>query len=195
MKSFLFAVNLLGLFLLSTWAARAQGVTTLGTQRGVLFVTYSPNSRIDAPVSYPDGARVGPEFIGQLFAGPAGTPVSALAPLLPVEHFGFFPDQPQFNGYIFGGIVMIPNVEGNQFATIVLRAYNSDSWETSSYRGESEPITIRLGTPSGTASELIGLEGFNVQPVPEPSTLMIALIGGLLLLKRARAKLSRGEER
>src|SRR4051812_26958553 len=89
--------------------ALGQGELIRPNWPDVAFVTYYPNSGIDAPVTYADGTRVGPEFTAQLLGGPAGTPVSALEPLFPTAQFSNFADQPEYNGYVFDGSVHVPN--------------------------------------------------------------------------------------
>jgi len=97
-----------------------------------------------------------------------------------------FPAQPEYNGYVFGGSVHVPHYSPNLQATIVLRAYNGSSWESSMLRGESQPIIVQFSNPSGPTAELLGLQGFSVQLVPEPSTLAMVVMGGALLLLKAR---------
>jgi len=166
----------------------AQGTFGFGNWPEVAFVTYAPEYGIDAPVSFNNGTRIGPEFTGQLFGGPAGTPVSALEPLYPIASFTYFPDQPEYNGYIFtGGGVHVPHLNSMLQATVVLRAYNGSSWDTSTYRGESGPITVQFFNPSGPDAILSGLQGFTVEAVPEPGTICLLAGGGLMLVSLGRA--------
>src|SRR3954469_14814738 len=133
-------MRLFHMILLGSLTSLGQGLTGNPSYPSVDFVTYYTPLGIDAPVTYLNGQRVGPEFTGQLWGGAAGTPVSSLEPLLPAAKFSYFPDQPQYNGYIFGSGVKVPNLNGSLEATIVMRAYNGSSWDTSLYRGESLPI-------------------------------------------------------
>jgi hypothetical protein len=164
-------------------------VYTCHAQGTVQFNTHLPSRLIDAPVSFLDGTRLPPEsgFVGQLFAGPAGTPISELLPVSVGLQFGF-PGRDR-DGYIIGPDVAIMNVPIRGEATIIMRAYNGATWESSSCRGESQPITILLSGGMEPTSELTGLQGFQVNCVPEPST--VALLSGgmicLALLGRTRA--------
>mgnify|MGYP003347620812 CR=1 FL=1 len=47
---------------------------------------------IQARVTFPDGTGVGAGFTAQLLAGPVGTPVVSLQPLLPVTNFRTKPE-------------------------------------------------------------------------------------------------------
>jgi hypothetical protein len=85
--------------------------------------------------------------------------------------------------------VAVPGVAGGSTATLALRAFDGATYETSTFRGQSAPVTVTLGgagSPPSTPAALTGLTSFNVQLVPEPSTIALALLGGAALLLRRR---------
>ena len=67
---------------------------------------------------------------------------------------------------------------------MVVRAFNGATYETSSVRGESNPVGVKLGVIDG--AYLTGLEPFTVDYIPEPSTVAILCAGftGYLLFRR-----------
>jgi hypothetical protein len=154
-------------------------------QGEVAFVT--ANGRLDpvnARVTFEDGTPVGSDFTGQLYGGPAGTPSGSLQPLFPTYVF-------QPNGYIDGGQVPVPGVEPGDFGTLMLRAYNGISWETSLVRGESDPIIIQLSGGALPPAYMVGLQGFTVHAVPEPSSVAIMTMLGVILITFRRRKAGR----
>jgi hypothetical protein len=144
-------------------------------QGEITFMTLEPN-KVDAPVTFADGSPVSSGFTGQLYAGPGGTPLAALQPLFPSAAFSQ-------SGYVYDSALQVPGVQPGEFATIIMRGYNGLTWEASTFRGESNPITIQTSGGLLPPAYLVGLRGFSVSPVPEPSTLaLMALVGiGLLV--------------
>jgi hypothetical protein len=122
----------------------------------------------------------GPEFRAQLWGGPS---VGAMAPLTDPVMF----QDPPFDGYISAGTVVIPAVPPGGEAWLQVRAWyftTGETWESASARGESNVITITAGTPPLPAPNLIGLRPFII---PEPSTIVLAVLGAFaLLLRRCR---------
>lgn len=122
---------------------------------------------LDARVLLPDGRGVGEGWTAQLYGGPAGTTVSVLEPLLPTTTFRT--SSPQTAGYLTSVDVAVPGVAPGANATLVLRVYDGDSYETSSRRGESAPFTISLGGGVLPPVNLLGLQGFTIpddRPTP-----------------------------
>lgn len=147
---------------------------------------------LDAPVTYlgvPTGL-VGSDFWGQLLAGaPGGT----LAPVgAPVE---FRADAGI--GYITGGgAVEIPGVAGGTAADVRLVAWSKSLGNTWPGEGPGAgqsgiinvPATGNPGAvPPTTAANLVGLQGFAIEAIPEPTIAALGLLGaGLLLLRRKK---------
>jgi hypothetical protein len=85
--------------------------------------------------------------------------------------------------------VTVTTVAGGSQATIVLRAWEGAAYDTALTRGESAPITITLGgggSPPAVPANLVGLQGFSMQTIPEPSTMALGLLGAAALLYRRR---------
>jgi hypothetical protein len=122
----------------------------------------------------------GPEFRAQLWGGPS---VGAMAPLTNPVMF----QDPPFDGYISAGTVVIPTVPPGGEAWLQVRAWvitTGPTWEAASLRGESNVITINAGSPPIPPPNLIGLQPFII---PEPSTIVLAVLGAFaLLLRRCR---------
>ena len=151
----------------------------LQAQGTITFATYRPGL-VDARVRYPDGTLVSSGFTAQLYGGPAGTSVDQLIPLFPTTRFRTA--TPEEYGYVIEqGAVFIPGVFPGGDATLIMRAYNGLTWETSLCRGESAPFTTYTGGATAPPAPLIGLRGFTVYCIPEPTP--VALGGcGLILL-------------
>jgi hypothetical protein len=134
---------------------------------------------VDAKVLLPDGTGAGAGFKAQLYGGPVG---GALQPLMPVTDFR----TGNAVGYVNGVTAIVPNVAAGGSATIVMRAFNGDTFETSSVFGSSEAITVsNLGGGTITPPNLVGLQGFSL--IPEPSTIALGVLGvGALLFMRRR---------
>jgi len=95
------------------------------------------------------------------------------------------------------GDIAISGIAGGAYATMQLRAWNNaggsiTSWENATIRGESniynspEPLGNPSAIPATTATTLFGLQTFGMAVVPEPSTVVLGVMGGLALLLRRR---------
>jgi hypothetical protein len=149
------------------------------------------------------GARVaGTSFLAQLFYGAAGTQEEGLVPVSnPAAAFG----TGSFAGYVnsaSGGgnrTVPFPNNTpvlfqvrawdaslGSDYATAYAN-WLADSTGTK-VLGRSGIITVVVTEPPASPALLIGLQGWNLVPVPEPSVLALGILGGLgvLLLRRRK---------
>ncbi len=161
-------------------AAFAQGVVVFNNRVG---------TEVYARVLLPDGTGVGAWFRAQLYAGPEGTPLSALTPLFPVTTFRTSSQASQ--GYVNSVDVTIPNLSPGEKATFVMKAYNGSDFESSQAKGESEPFIVMVGGGNLPPTNLVGLKGFgvagtgpgtDVEPFPEPSSITLALLGSVVLL-------------
>lgn len=152
-------------------------VLTIGTfaQGTVLFSTRVAG-KVDAPVLAPDGisgAGTIPGMTAQLFlvtGGPHGSASAVYTPLFPATTFHGTNVNPLLARYVVVPTepVVVPKVGVGQQATIVLRVWIGNSYDTAFYRLENLPggeATITLG---GTTAEgviippapLVGLDGF-----------------------------------
>lgn len=158
-------VLLAALFVAASVGASAQGTVNFANVGG----------GVNAPVSGPDGL-LGAGFTAQLQLAD-GTPVGAPAPFLA-------------NGLFSGGARTIAGVAGGSTADLQVAAMNADG----SIAGTSGVFSVSLGgggTPPAPPAALAGLTAFtigagNVDPIPEPSTVILALLGGAALLLRRR---------
>lgn len=92
------------------------------------------------------------------------------------------------------GDVALNGIAGGAYASLQLRAWNNatgSSWETATVRGESNLFNTEaalggVGSPPSVAASLVGLQPFSMAVVPEPSTVVLGVMGGLALLLRRR---------
>ncbi|MCS1407792.1 MAG: hypothetical protein M2R45_00952 [Verrucomicrobia subdivision 3 bacterium] len=152
------------LCVVATVSASAQG--TVNFSNGVGGVT--------APVSGPDGL-LGAGFSAQLQLAD-GTNVGQSAPFLATAP-----------GFFAGGTRTIDGVAGGEMATLQVAVLMGDA-----LLGTSGQFTVTLGgvgTPPTLPTGLTGLSAFSISgidPIPEPSTIVLALLGGSALLLRRR---------
>lgn len=88
----------------------------------------------------------------------------------------------------------MPDVRPGQQATLQMRAWNAEagaSYEAAAASplgvvGKSNLVNLWVGSPEMPAP-MAGLFGFSVVPLPEPSTLALAVLGvALLALRRPK---------
>ncbi len=141
---------------------------------------------VDARVTFPDGSPVGVGFTAQLYGGPIGTSVDALVPLFPTTTFRLTSTQAM--GYVIGVEVVFQGMQPGTPATVQMRVFDGATWETSVCRGESNPITVSLFGGNGTPTNLVGMQPFQVNCIPEPGNgvLLVCGVAGLLAFRRVR---------
>lgn len=176
------------------------GGTSLCGQGTVLFNNYVPAAGIYAPVFRNiDGGPLTPGsgFVAQLYATPAGTPISSLQPVgLPVS----FGDGP-LTGYLDQSadlIRAIPNVPAGSPVFVEMRVWSVNggtTWEQAYHSGRWDVLINWGGGIQVTAGDaghptpMVGLVGFGLLPaalVPEPSTGWLLLAGASALWWRGR---------
>jgi hypothetical protein len=170
-------------------AIAALAVTTAAFGQGTVnFVNRNTAIGLDAKILLPDKTGVtGADFKADLIAGPAGTALDKLV-LVPNSTATFRTGAAA--GYINGIAVTIPNIGPGAQATVAVRAYNGADYGKGTLFGTSAPITIATGnptlTPPGLPTDLVGLQGFSLVLVPEPSTIALVVLGlaGLLIRRR-----------
>jgi len=152
---------------------------------------------VDAPVTNamvsPSVRAAGPGFQAQLYVGPAGT---ANAALLTTNGVGGTPAillSGASAGYFFGNARTIEGFAAGSVATLQVRAWatagGATSYETASpnARGQSNLIQTSLGGGAIPTPNMVGLQGFSVGGVPEPSSIALGLLGlGAIALFRRR---------
>lgn len=98
-------------------------------------------------------------------------------------------------GFFTGG-VQVTTVPAGGTATAVVQAWDADqgdgTYEGSLFRGDSDPWELTVaGDPSNVTvppQGLVGMpmSGVSLQVIPEPSTIALAVLGGVALLFRRR---------
>jgi hypothetical protein len=171
----------------------AVGVYAQGT---VNFNNRVPAAGINAPVSSPAGNVAGPDWVAQLYAGPAGAAEGALTAIGSPVAFR----TGALAGYFSGGAQTITGIPAGGPAAYQIRAWNTTvgaTWDAANAAGlggigKSGVLALAktgdpTAAPPGIPVDLVGLTGFTVTAViPEPSIMALGVIGGLALLLRRR---------
>lgn len=177
-------------------------VVSMFAQGGIQFNNLSGDATtVNVPVFNTDGTTKvgGTGFSAQLYAGPSGTAVGSL--VAQGGPFNFLSGL--FAGYIDGSsgpgglsIVTISGVNIGALAQVQMRVWNNQggtisSWGSASIRGESISFVSQpLGDPfnAGSVPEMTGMGTGSIvlAAVPEPSTVVLGVMGGLALLLRRR---------
>lgn len=152
------------LLALATVGAYAQGTVNFANVGG----------GVNAPVSGPNGL-LGAGFSAQLYAGASADSLAAVG--APANFLA--------NGLFSGGARTITGVAGGATAWIRVDAMSADG----SLTGSSNVFSVTAGgagTPPSPPSSLTGLQSFSVSAagpvIPEPSTVALALLGGIAFL-------------
>ncbi len=161
--------------LLVTVGAYAQGEVNFNNRVG---------TTVDARVLLPTGAGVGAGYTAQLFGAPQTSIEANLVGLTPTTTFRT--SSAAAEGYINGISVVVPGVPANAVATLQMRVFDS----TGALVGKSNMIDVQLGGGVSVTPNMVGLTGFTISTpdIPEPSTIVLAALGGLGLLAIRRRK-------
>jgi len=165
-------------------ALAALMVTVSAYGQGAVVFNNRVTGVVDARVVMPDGSGAGAGITAQLFGGPAGTAKDALTALTPTTTFRTTSAAAQ--GYVNSVDVTVPGVAAGSQATLVMRAFQGADYASAQTKGESNPITITLGGGTLPPANLVGLQGFTMTVVPEPTTIALGALGAALLLFRRR---------
>lgn len=183
--------------LLVTLAAVLVSVSTFA-QGTVNFQNFVPNV-VNAPVWAPGGTGTtgagSLNAMAQLFRV-EGTGASAV--YTPVGQASAFraatAGNPVLNAYVVGNNVMDTGLAAGSSVTLVLRAWVGANYDDALTKGQSpNSVTVTLGgqidptQPAATPPTLAGLQGFELQVVPEPSTIALGVLGAAALLYRRRS--------
>ena len=144
-----------------------------------------------------DGPLAGTNILAQMLAGLSPT---SLAPVgVPVAHSAAL----GFEGWVFGGIVAVPNAGVCRIAYVKMEAWDGTLWGQSlaavpaNQLGMTDTVPVFLDNP---AMETCGANAFPrftvaaVVPVPEPSASSIIIIGAaaVVFFGRVRRRLTGG---
>jgi hypothetical protein len=163
--------------ILST-AALIVTVASVYGQGEVIFNNRITGS-VEARVTNPDGSGVGAGFTAQLFGAPQTTVEANLVALTPTTTFRTSSAAAQ--GYVNQVTVAVPGVASGLTATLQMRVFDSSG----ALVGKSNMIDVQLGGNTLPPANLVGLAPFTI---PEPSTIVLAALGGLGLLAIRRRK-------
>jgi len=157
-------------------------------------------SGIDAKIIDESGAGLaGTDWLAQLYFAPGANAAesSLTAVALPPVNFR----TGAAAGYVAVGAAgerILAGVVAGADATVQIRAWNvaaGATYEIASAAangifGKSNTVNVKTGgagIPPGPAADIVGLQGFTVHPVPEPTTIALGLLGaGLLFLRRRK---------
>lgn len=168
------------LAVLFTVSASAQGT--------IYFNNRTPTG--DAPVMRPNGVGAGAGAAAQLFLVGTG---GALTPLLPSTTFRTTSAAAMF--FVNPVTVAVPGIPAGSPATVRMRVWDGISYEfavaNGLFRGESSDVSIAQlgglppdGSPPIPDPGLNGLLSFVL--IPEPSTLLMGMLGAAWLAFRKR---------
>jgi hypothetical protein len=152
----------------------------------IVFNNLPPNP--NAPIFHVDCATplAGDSFRVQLYAAPANTPESSLAPV--GTFTSFFSEAGA--GFFSGATISVPGVPPGSTATLQVRAWEAnwtnyeEAVAAGGLHGRSDVFHISLAGLAGSAVNLRGLESFCL--VPEPSTWALGLLGLTIFLWKTK---------
>jgi hypothetical protein len=146
---------------------------------------------VNAPITNSVGVKaLGTDNItAQLYIAPAGSTLfSSFTPLA-----GAFTNNvgngPAGAGYFLGDSAgyAIPGVAAGGSEAFIIAAFVGSDYSSALIKGLSNPVTVVLGGGAQPAANLAGINGFQVvASVPEPSTIVLGVLGGAALLFRRR---------
>lgn len=167
--------------LMALSSANGQGIFIFNNRVGP-----DVNARFVLSTDAPGTSSVGEGFQVQLFGGPEGTPVQQLVPLEPSTAFRGAAGTTGA-GYVWGVTPVVPGVFPPFRATILVRVFDSPSWETAHYRFEGIYNTdVVVGLPPPLLLQL-GTSPLVLFPIPEHSPLMLPLRVAGQVICRQRA--------
>ena len=147
---------------------------------------------VNSPISDSNGALISQtDFWIQAYVGPQTADAGALTALGAPFRANLAA------GYFGQGVQAIPGVAAGAVGTVQIRAWSSTEGATSYEQaagiigaqiGTSNLVNVTLAGGQTPPPNLVGLESFQltVVPVPEPSVIALAILGGGLLLFRRK---------
>ena len=177
-------------------------------QSTYVFQNWNPNVGLDAPVFDADGNRLfGSNYVAMLYGGPtadflvpAVSPVYEAVPPMPFTFglggAGYFRLMGVEYGYVQIPIGPCGGLEWLQVRAWDLRVAPTYEQAVSlgmGGYGASSLFQLQGGAPCAVNGDipryLVGLQSFSLQPVPEPGTVLLLLLGvPLLCLARRRRR-------
>lgn len=167
-------------------AAVALLVTVATYAQGEVNFNNRVTGVVDARITFADGPNagqgVGAGYTAQLFGGAQTSVEGNLVALTPSTTFRT--SSAGAMGYVTGITVAVPGVGSGLTGTLQMRVFDSAGAQV----GKSNLIDLQLGGGTLPPSNLAGLQAFTVPVVPEPSTIALAILGGIGLLAIGRRK-------
>ncbi|MFT4588734.1 MAG: hypothetical protein ACI8QF_002839 [Limisphaerales bacterium] len=158
--------------------------SSLAQQAQVSFFTIDFVDQNQHLIFQTDGMTraVGPNIVAQIAAGPMG---GTLVPIGSPEALS----ASSFPGFVLAGGVDVTQAFGTTI-DYQIRAWDittGATFDSATTRGFSPTAQRTLpGDSTGTPPDLNNFTSFNLEVVPEPSTVALGVIGGLALLMRRR---------
>lgn len=141
---------------------------------------------VDAPIGAgPQGGpfgNPGPDARAQLYLADSNTPITPATTFLAFENFEKYLNQVTLT--VPGNTGQAINVKVVGWMTTGPGA--GATWESALSKGESNVISVTPAMAPATPPDLVGLQGFNIIVVPEPSTIALGVLGAAALLLRRR---------
>ena len=153
----------------------------------VNFTTYEFNDLSQHVIFQTDGITraVGPNIVAQIAIGPTGGTLAPVGSPVALQLSQAF-----FEGFVVGGAVVVTQPFGST-VDYQIKAWDittGDTYDQATLRGISEVamVTLATGVSDQNIPDLNTFASFNLEAVPEPSTVALGVIGGLALLMRRR---------
>jgi hypothetical protein len=163
-------------------AIAAMLVSVAAFAQGQIAFNTRVVGEVDAPVTFDGGDPVA-GALAQLFKVESNGSLTAITPATT-----FRVDRADRMRYVVPIDVDVPNSPPGSSVTIRMGAFSGGpTIDTATSKGFSSDLTIAsLGGGLNPPSNLTGLQGFNVITVPEPSTIVLGVLGAAALLFRRR---------
>lgn len=161
-------------------------LTTLAAAGSMFAGEVNFNNRVtavgvDAPVTDTDGVRVsGTDFMVQLYSAAPNGVLTAVAGTATTFRTGnFIGYWNQVTALVTGSVV--------DLQARAWKVASGSSWETATIRGESNILEdFQTSSPPAAPPDMVGLQAFQLQVVPEPATLTLGALAAASLLFRRR---------
>jgi hypothetical protein len=175
-------------------AIAAVMITAATYGQGQVVFANKQTGVFDAPVTIKDSNPLtgpGAAYSAQLYLQGAG---GTLTPLTPVATFrdaaaGATGNAALANRYWVAQNVDVPGVQPGANATFVIRAWQTalGSYDAATAaRGQSDPFVVAVGGGTLPPANLTTLQSFGVTVVPEPSVIVLGVLGAAALALRRR---------
>jgi hypothetical protein len=156
--------------------------TTVATFGQAQVVLANLSGTVDAPIGTSTGVNPGPDARAALYLAGSNTMITPATTFL---------DFAGFEKYLNQVTLTVPGNTG-QAVDVQVRAWMTTgpgggaTYELAQSRGASGIFSVTPASAPATPPDLVGLTSFNIQIVPEPSTIALGVLGAAALLLRRR---------